>query len=218
MDTSVRVIAATITYTALSKLRDGARPTAPKKPRRADARRNADKILEAAVACFGGNPEASVSEVARAAGVGRVTLYGHFPSREALIEAALVRVLEAGDKVLEGLDLSGDPREALRTLIESSWLLMAQASAVLGAAQATLAPGRIQELHSKPARRVESLVRRGQSENVFRRDLPAKWLTSALHHLMKGAAVDVSKGRLEAADAPRLISETVLAAYTRPRY
>jgi TetR/AcrR family transcriptional regulator, mexCD-oprJ operon repressor len=165
------------------------------------------------VACLSRNPDASVSEIAQAAGVGRVTLYGHFSSRETLIEAALMRVLDAGDKVLGSVDLTGDPREALRTLIESSWLLMTQASAVLEAAQAALPSGRIKELHAKPARRVEALIRRGQSENVFRRDLPASWLTSVLHHVMKGAAVDVSKGQLDAADAPRFISEIVLSAY-----
>ena len=190
---------------------------ATKAARRADARRNVEKILEAAVACLSRNPEASVSEIAQAAGVGRVTLYGHFSSREALVEAALARVLDEGDEVLRTRDLTGDPREALRTLIESSWLLMAQASAVLEAAQAALPPGRIQELHAKPAQRVEALIHRGQSEHVFRGDLPASWLASVLHHVMKGAAVDVRKGRLDRADAPRFISETVLSAYARPR-
>jgi TetR/AcrR family transcriptional repressor of mexCD-oprJ operon len=184
--------------------------------RRADARRNVEKILEAAVACLSRNPDASVSEIAQAAGVGRVTLYGHFGSREALIGAALTRVLDEGDQVLAGVDLTGDPREALRKLIEAGWLLTAQAGAVLDAARETLPPGRIQELHAKPAQRVEDLIRRGQSEGVFRADLPASWLTSALHHLMKGAAVDVSSGRLDHADAARFISETVLAAYAPP--
>jgi TetR/AcrR family transcriptional regulator, mexCD-oprJ operon repressor len=186
---------------------------ASKRRRRADARRNAERIVEAAVACLGSNPDASMSEIAHAAGVGRVTLYGHFSSRETLIEAALRRVLDEGDEVLETLDLTGDPREALRTMIEAGWLLMAQAGAVLEAAQAALPPGRIKELHDKPAQRIETLIRRGQSEKVFRRDLPASWLTSVLHHVMKGAAVDVRKGQLDAGDAPRFISETVLSAY-----
>ena len=184
--------------------------------RRADAQRNVEKILDAAVACLTSNPEASVIEIAEKAGVGRVTLYGHFRSRDALIEAALSRVLDEGDRRLETLDLRGDPREALRTLIESSWLLMAQSSAILEAAQAVLPPGRIRELHAKPAQRVEGLVRRGQAKNVFRRDLPASWLTSVLHHVMKGAGIEVTKGRLDAADAPRFISATILSAYATP--
>ena len=41
-----------------------------------------------------------MSQIAHAAGVGPVTLYGYFSSREALIEAALSRVLDEGGKVL----------------------------------------------------------------------------------------------------------------------
>jgi TetR/AcrR family transcriptional regulator, mexCD-oprJ operon repressor len=155
-----------------------------------------------------------VGEIAQAAGVGRVTVYGHFPSREALVEATLTRLLEQGEAVLAGLDLSGDPRQALGTLIESSWRLIADADAVLQAAQSALPPGRIRELHAKPARRVEDLIRRGQSEGAFRADLPATWLVSVLYHVLKGAAAEVAGGRLDPADAPHLIVATVLAAYT----
>lgn len=184
-----------------------------KPTRRADARHNVERILEATVTCLTRNADASVSEIAQAAGVGRVTLYGHFPSREALIEAALTRVLSEGEKILGSLDLTGDAREALSVLIRSSWLLIAQSGAVLEAAQASLPPGRVQELHAKPAQRVDDLIRRGQAEGVFRADLPATWLASVLHHVMHGAAIDVAKGRLDQIDAPRFISETVLAAY-----
>jgi TetR/AcrR family transcriptional repressor of mexCD-oprJ operon len=209
---------ATITQTALFKLEYAAMAhAATGTTRRADARRNAEKIVDAAVACLGRSPDASTSEIARAAGVGRVTLYGHFPTREALVESALTRLLDEGDQVLERLDLTGDPREVLRTLIQSGWLLMAEADAVLEAAQAALPPGRIQELHAKLAQRLESLIARGQAEGVFRADLPASWMASVLHHIMKGAAVDVREGRLKKSDAPRFISETVLAAYRQPR-
>ena len=184
--------------------------------RRADAEHNMARILDAAAVCLCRSPTASVGEIAQAAGLGRVTVYGHFPSREALIEAALVRLLERGEAVLAGLDLTGDPRQALGTLIESSWRLIADASAVLEAAQSALPPGRIRELHAKPARRVEELVRRGQAEEVFRTDLPPTWLVSVLYHVLKGAAADVGAGRLDPSDAPRFIVATVLAAYANP--
>jgi TetR/AcrR family transcriptional regulator, mexCD-oprJ operon repressor len=180
---------------------------------RADARANIEKILDATVTCLGRNVNASVSEIAREAGVGRVTLYGHFASRDALVEAAFTRVIDQGDQVLGALDLTGDPRQALRTLITSSWLLMARGSAVLEAAQAVLPRGRVRELHDKPVARVQDLVRRGQAEGVFRTDLPVEWLVNALHHLMKGAAVDVATGRLDEQKAAQYIVDTVLAAY-----
>jgi TetR/AcrR family transcriptional regulator, mexCD-oprJ operon repressor len=181
--------------------------------RRADAEHNMAKILDAAVACLSRSATASVGEIAQAAGLGRVTVYGHFASREALIEATMARLLERGDAVLAGLDLTGDPREALRTLIESSWRLIADAGAVLEAAQSTLPPERILALHDKPVQRIEELVRRGQSEGVFRADLPAPWLASVLYHVLKGAAVDIRSGRLDPSDASRFIVATVLAAF-----
>jgi TetR/AcrR family transcriptional regulator, mexCD-oprJ operon repressor len=181
--------------------------------RRADAEHNMAKILDAAASCLSRSTTASVAEIAQAAGVGRVTVYGHFPSREALIEATLTRLLEQGEAVLAGLDLTGDPRQALRTLIESSWRLIVDASAVLEAAQSTLPPERIRELHAKPAQRAEELIRRGQAEGAFRTDLPASWLVSVLYHVLKGAAAEISSGRLDPADAPHFIVATVLAAY-----
>jgi len=181
--------------------------------RRADAEQNTARILDAAATCLCRSPTASMAEIAQAAGLGRVTVYGHFPSRDALIEATLARLLERGEAVLGGLDLTGNPREALCTLVESSWRLIADADAVLQAAQSVLPPGRIRELHAKPAQRVEALVRRGQAEGAFRTDLPATWLVSVLYHVLKGAAADVSGGRLDPSDAPHFIVATVLAAY-----
>jgi AcrR family transcriptional regulator len=184
--------------------------------RRADARQNAEKIVRAAVSCLGRNAEASMNDIAQEAGVGRVTLYAHFPSREALVEAALIRLLAQGDEVLEAVDLSGDPGDGLRALMESGWLLLAQAASVLQAAQTTLPPGRVQELHAKPEQRVHDLIRRGQTAGAFRADISADLLASALHHILHGAAGDVAAGRLDPADAPRFVAEMALAVCAVP--
>ena len=71
--------------------------------RRADAERNIAAIIEAAIATFGRDPDASMADVAAAAGVGRVTLYAHFPNRQALIEATLDHVLSQGRAALRPL-------------------------------------------------------------------------------------------------------------------
>ena len=65
------------------------------KVRRADAQRNRDAVLAAAFAAFAEHgTEASLEDVARRAGVGIGTLYRHFPSRDALVEAAYRRGVE----------------------------------------------------------------------------------------------------------------------------
>jgi AcrR family transcriptional regulator len=58
------------------------------RPMRADARRNYERLLEAARAAFTEHgPDASLEDIARRAGVGAGTLYRHFPNRDALLEA-----------------------------------------------------------------------------------------------------------------------------------
>jgi AcrR family transcriptional regulator len=61
-----------------------------RKPLRADAQRNYDKILETARQSFRERgADASLDEIAKRAGVGPGTLYRHFPTREALIDAVM---------------------------------------------------------------------------------------------------------------------------------
>ena len=66
------------------------------RPKRADARRNYDRLIEAARSAFGDlGGSASLEEIARRADVGIGTLYRHFPTRQALIEAVYVEEVEA---------------------------------------------------------------------------------------------------------------------------
>jgi hypothetical protein len=64
--------------------------------------------------------------------------------------------------------------------------------------------------------RVQALISRGQQDGAFRSDLPVQWLTAVFYGTMHGAAAEISAGRLPAADAARVISATLLAAYTPP--
>jgi len=71
---------------------DAATETAQKSPRpmRADARRNYDKILATARIVFTERgTDSSLDEIAKRAGVGPGTLYRHFPTREALVDALM---------------------------------------------------------------------------------------------------------------------------------
>jgi AcrR family transcriptional regulator len=65
------------------------------RPRRADARRNYEKVLTAAREAFAeGGESTSLEAIARRAGVGIGTLYRHFPSRQALLEAVYLGEVE----------------------------------------------------------------------------------------------------------------------------
>src|SRR5580704_18707228 len=83
--------------------------------KRADARRNYDRLLAAAAAAFAehGADDVSLEEIARRAGVGIGTLYRHFPARQALLEAVYKDQVD-GLEVLAGKLLTAEsPGEAL---------------------------------------------------------------------------------------------------------
>lgn len=181
--------------------------------KRADAQRSIEAILDAAIGCLSRNPDVSVSEIAKTAAVGRVTVYGHFPNRADLVEAALTRAIDDGHAALEAVDLSGDPRDALARLIESSWQLVNHSRSLLIAAQDVLPPGRIRDLHAGPAQRIERLIERGRDEGAFRTDLPATWQVGVLHSIMHSAADEITAGRLTPDLAAGYITATVLAAF-----
>jgi len=68
----------------------------PRRPKRADAARNYDLLIAAAREAFTQDDvEASLEDIARRAGVGIGTLYRHFPTRQALLEAVYVDEVEA---------------------------------------------------------------------------------------------------------------------------
>ena len=83
------------------------------RPKRADARRNYEKVLAAAREAFAeAGVGVGVDQIARRAGVGPATLYRHFPNRQALLEALYVD--EAAEVCRSAEQLEGaDPWEAL---------------------------------------------------------------------------------------------------------
>jgi AcrR family transcriptional regulator len=83
------------------------------RPKRADARRNYEKVLAAARVAFAeGGESTALEEIARRAGVGIGTLYRHFPNRQALLEALYLDEVEEVCRSATELDGS-DPWEEL---------------------------------------------------------------------------------------------------------
>jgi AcrR family transcriptional regulator len=96
------------------------RPTQPllDRPKRADARRNYEKVLGAAREAFAeGGESTALEEIARRAGVGIGTLYRHFPNRQALLEALYADEVE--EVCRSAAELEGaEPWEALSAWFE----------------------------------------------------------------------------------------------------
>jgi AcrR family transcriptional regulator len=190
---------------------DASRAVAPR--RRADAERSIAAILDAGLACFSRSADASVAEIARAAGVGRVTVYGHFPSREDLVDAVMAHAMAKANAMLDSVAIDDGPAsDALSRLVRSSWRILDQHRGGLAAARRQLAGERLREHHDQAMARVERLIARGQEEGEFRTDLPRSWLVATFYSLMHGAAEEVDAGRLDPDEAAGVLATTILAA------
>jgi AcrR family transcriptional regulator len=185
--------------------------------RRADAERSITAILDAALVCFTEQPQASMAAIARSAGVGRVTLYAHFPSREALLEAVLDHAIAAAGTVIESAaSTEGPAADALVRLLRISWQVLDRHRRLFAIAQRELGPAVLRRHHDNPMGRVEQLLVRGREEGAFRTDLPLTWLITTVYSLLHAAADDVNHGRLEEDLAAHVLEATLLPALAPP--
>src|SRR3954449_5989304 len=116
----------------MAKTKTQTEASAPKR-RRADAERNIASITDAALEALASDPDVSMAEIARRAGVVRATIYMHFPTREALLDAVME---DATAQVAEATRAAepdrGEPAEALERILRATWKQLDQFHAVLG--------------------------------------------------------------------------------------
>ena len=107
-------------------------PTLIERPKRADARRNYEKLLAAAREAFAEGGEAtSLESIAERAGVGIGTLYRNFPNRQALLEALYLDEVEEVCRAAGELD-GDDPWQALSSWLERLIAYVATKQALIG--------------------------------------------------------------------------------------
>jgi AcrR family transcriptional regulator len=186
--------------------------TTVRRRRRADAERSIASIVDAAVDGFSRRPDVSMTEIAAAAGVGRVTLYAHFPSREALLAAAVEAAVAHASAAIDDADLDdGSAVRALGRLVRSGWSSIERYQGLL-AVSGEISPSRLRSHHAGVLVRIERLVARGQAAGEFRTDLPREWLVAVCYSLFHAAAHEVREGRLDAATATVVLESTLIAA------
>ncbi|QZY52139.1 TetR/AcrR family transcriptional regulator [Leucobacter tenebrionis] len=196
--------------TAREPLRGG-----PARPKRADALRNIEAIIDAATRLLAMNPEASMNEIAKEAGVGRITLYGHFESRAALLREVADRAIAHSEQELALVDVGGDPRDALGRLLEASWALTHRYGALVIAASQALSPEQLRRAHDEPFARARALLERGREAGEFRDGVSIDWQLSLAQAILHGASAAVHRGDISADEAPALVRDAVLATLTR---
>ncbi|KIZ15330.1 transcriptional regulator [Streptomyces natalensis ATCC 27448] len=141
---------------------------------RADACRNRERILEAAVRAFSEKgADVAIDTIAKAAGVGSATLYRHFPTREALVEAAyrneLARVCDSAAKLLA----DNAPDRAIRLWMDDFIDYLAAKQGMADALRAAVASGAdpFAETLDKLGTALGTLLHAGADAGLLRPDI-----------------------------------------------
>ncbi|MGP3770335.1 TetR/AcrR family transcriptional regulator [Streptomyces sp. SDT5-1] len=177
------------------------------RPLRADARRNRERILAAAVRMFTEDGlDVPFENIARAAGVGSATLYRNFPTREALIEAAyrneVARLCEAATDLLA----THPPYEALRAWTRRFMDYASAKHGMADALRAMAAEGGDPYGHSRDMieASIAELMGACTKAGVIRTDIPTSDIFAAL------AGIALTSARPEQrAQAERLLDLTL---------
>lgn len=178
---------------------------------RADANRR--RILDVALAELLRDPDASMDHIARAAGVVRRTVYGHFPSREALIGTLVDGAVEAVAAAHEaGRADAGDPARALAGSTLAIWEVADRYRILVALAQRSVTMQGIRERLAPVRGACEELLERGLEEGVFTSPLPAPALAYVHEQLVFAVMEAVNDGLLAAEEAGRSAAVTVLTA------
>ncbi|MHA5051982.1 TetR/AcrR family transcriptional regulator [Streptomyces sp. SD15] len=178
---------------------------------RADVNRR--RILDVALAELLRDPDASMDQIARAAGVVRRTVYGHFPSREALIgtlfEGAAQAVEAAHAAGREGIE---DPAESLVRSTLAVWEIADRYRLLVALAQRSVTVQGIRERLTPVREACVEVLQRGLDQGVFASPLPAPALAYVHEQMLFALMEAVNDGLLAAEEAGRSAAVTILTA------
>jgi TetR/AcrR family transcriptional regulator, mexCD-oprJ operon repressor len=196
----------------MAKTKTQTAASAPKR-RRADAERSIAAITNAALEALAENPDVSMAEIARRAGVVRATIYMHFPTRESLLDAVMEHATAlVADATRAAEPERGDPQEALERVLLATWRQLSQFHTILQININRLSAKELHRRHLPVTTQIVPLLERGQAEGAFRNDVTALWLIAVVRAIVHVASTELQAGRLSEADVERTMLTTAFAA------
>jgi AcrR family transcriptional regulator len=149
---------------------------------RADARRNRERLLEAALRAFSSGEEVTLETIASQAGVGIGTLYRHFPTREALVEAVYRGELARLRDTAGELQASRTPDAALRAWMDGFADYVAAKHGMAETLRAIAATGTISPAQTRQTltATIKGLLDAGAAAGTLRGDVAAEDVLASL--------------------------------------
>ena len=186
--------------------------SAPKR-RRADAERSISAIVNGALDALASDPDASMAEIARRAGVVRATIYVHFPTRESLLDAVMEEATGQVARAMRDAEPDrGEPKEALERVLLATWRQLSRFHNVLAINMNRLSTKELRRRHLPITNQLVPLFERGQAAGVFRADESVDWQVAIVRAIVHTASAELQAGRISKGDVERTMLTTALAA------
>jgi AcrR family transcriptional regulator len=193
-------------------------PAKAQRRRRSDADRSVQAIRQAALEALASDPEVSMAEIARRAGVVRATIYAHFPTRESLLDAVMEHATaQVAAAIREAEPERGEPKEALERVLRATWRQLSEFHSVLAININRLSAKELRRRHLPITTQFIPLLERGQARGVFRGDVSAEWLIAVVRAIVHVASIELQGGRISQTDVERTMLTTALAAVSQPK-
>ncbi|MFI8929683.1 TetR/AcrR family transcriptional regulator [Streptomyces sp. NPDC053474] len=182
---------------------------------RADANRR--RILDVAHTELTRDPDASMDQIARGAGVVRRTVYGHFPSREALVTALLDEAVEAVMAAHSAAYADADdPARAVAAAMLGVWRVTDRYRLLLSLAQRAVTMDGIRERLAPMHAAGVAMFQRALDEGRFTTTVPPRALVYVLESIVFGLMEAVNDGAIDSTEAGRAAPITFLTAAGLP--
>jgi TetR/AcrR family transcriptional regulator, mexCD-oprJ operon repressor len=179
---------------------------------RADARRNARRLLDAAAELLAADPFVSLEQVAAHARVSRTTLYHHFPSREALLDALTDRSVSEVRAALDSArPTEGAAAEAMDRALKTTWQVVGRYRGLVLINPRRLGRDELRRRLEPALEPVRSLIVRGQHSGAFDPELAPDWLLGLLTDLIHAASAQTSAGTMDATTAEQALLRSASA-------
>ncbi|WNZ12051.1 TetR/AcrR family transcriptional regulator [Streptomyces sp. 11x1] len=173
-------------------------------------RTDATLVLDSAIAVLAKDRGASMQAIAARAGISRATLVRLFPTRQHLLEAMAGKILDDCEQALSRAEVETAPMEQVLAALVSDYASFAQLwnfvyvePDVLGVPEASARADAVFD-------RTVSIVERGQTSGLLRKDMPATWLASTYCGLAETAWELALEGHMGPRQAPDFITTILL--------
>ncbi|GAA1971401.1 TetR/AcrR family transcriptional regulator [Catenulispora subtropica] len=173
-------------------------------------RTDATEVLDAAIPVLAKDRGASMQAIAASAGISRATLTRLFPTRQNLVQAMAVKILDDCDRALAHAEKDTSPIEQVLTAMVADYRPFAQLWNLVYVEPDVLGVPDASDRAEAVFRRTVTLMQRGQDLGLLRKDMPATWLASTFCGLAETAWELTLEGHMGSRQAPDFITAILL--------